>query len=601
MKKSYKFNVTGKNSNEVYTITFPDNLIKFIKYDFSAFAERSAELCKIALKSGRINREENLHLRNSILPCHRYLEKNLPTVFEKIVLDCWVEYICKQNEVNIATLWNSFAACRNEFEETLFARLCEFRYNHAANQWVTLLRIHEYATRKAEFIFGKKLENPAAAIAKAGLFDLTFNIAATELGCGELSTVKVYAPLRTPNSPFVMSGLSREIMRGSLKGINYETFDDTHLKNGAAYSNSPNMADKLAMDAFAAIKHALPEEADHLLMKSIPRDYERVYVPEGFKAVIDLEIDLLLENGAVMQKCGRCLEFFLRDEDYDHDYCSRSSFKSGVASAKTCLEIMSEKMDANKNAPQPVDVGLLHARCDSLYKEMAQRVNVDMNQRDFSEWYKGLTLIREKIASESATMDDFENFAEYSRTINFIPPKRRLTKPVEAEPTESVDGAKEYRFERVDSTTTTKPQVFDSGEVKTLAELYGIDLAEVELELDPAPLYPTTMFPPSQPQYTPPRYAPTSMEQPFLLPPPPSRIIRGVVPVGVKDLPQPVYEPPPLERLDIVQNHVSATVEPIAATPIAEVSFDEAKGDFMLPDQSAFEPRTAANVAQELL
>ena len=601
MKKSYKFNATGKSINEVYTITFPDNLIKFITYDFSAFTEKSAELCKLSMKSGYINREEIVQLRSSITPCHRYFERNIHGVFEKIVFDNWIEHICKLNEVNTSTLWNSFANCRTEFEEVLFARLCEFRYNTAINQWVNLLRVQEYALKKADFIFGKKLESHAGAVAKAGYFDLMFNIAANELGCGELSTTKVYANLRTPNSPFVMSGASREIMRNVLGRINHEGFSSRTLGANA----SPHTADKAAMEAFSVMKHAIPDEADAVIMKSIPRIAERVYIPESFKAVIDLEIDLLLENGAVMQKCGRCLNYFLRDDEYDHDYCSR---KSSAGSARTCLDIMGEKMAAiSKNALSTVDLNLLYSRCDQLYKEMAERVNLDMTQRDFSEWYKGLSLIRENIVAGRARMDDFENFAEYSRAIDFMPAKKR---PKVESSTETVDGTRAYKFERVDSSKTRKPEkvdTADSGDVRTLAELYGIELESEEPELEPAPFYPTSMFgafashfptafsPTSQtfPQTFPP-LPPTAQDADYaanITPPQTARVIRGVVPVGVKELPQPVLTTPSASRPPLQGGELPPPVE-FAPPPEPP--------EFVFPDPAAFEPQTI-EPAEELL
>jgi hypothetical protein len=504
--------------------------------------EKAIELCRVSMKRGSINRDEISLLRSSVTPCHRYFEKNTHGVFEKIVIDCWIEYICRQNEINPPTLWNSFSGCANDFERTLFSRLCEFRYNQAINQWNNILRIQEYAVKKTDFIFAKKLENHAQAVAKAGYFDLLFNVAANEMGCGELSTNKVYSSLRTPNSPFVMSGVSREIVRNVLAGLNYDSAGDNpegFTANSSA-ANPAYTADKPAMDAFAAIKNAIPEDADAIIMKSIPRIAGRVYIPESFKAMIDLEIDSLIESGAVIQKCGRCLGYFLKDEDYDHDYCSERS----EPSARTCLDIMGEKMAAARSSLSPVDVSLLYSRCDQLYKEMAERVNVDMNQRDFSDWYKGLVLIRENVLAGEATVDDFENFAEYSRAISFAPKAKRKPVKVDSEP-------RAFEFERVGkpnkvdsanplSTKTVATPKTPEEDVVTLADLYGIDITDIP-DIAPEPLQQppewVTLY--SQMQ---------QMQQTTSAIPAPAttRIIRGVVPDGVRELPKPVYVEPPL-------------------------------------------------------
>jgi hypothetical protein len=534
----YRLNITGKNANEIYTISFPDNLLKFIKYDFAHFLEKAIELCRVSMKNGAVNRDEMSVLKSSITPCHRYYEKNTHGIFDRIVIDCWIDYICKQNEINTPTLWNSFSGCRNDFETTLFARLCEFRYNHAINQWVNILRVQEYARKKTDFIFGKKLENQAVAVAKAGYFDLLFNVAANEMGYSDLSTSKVYSNLRTPNSPFIMSGISREMIRNLLHGISCD--DSLEESQG---TNNPNMSDKSAMDAFTAIKNIIPDEADNIIntiMKSIPQTHQRVYIPESFKAFIDLETDALIESGAVIQKCGRCLEYFLKDIEYNHDYCSRTD------GGRTCLDIMCEKMAATKSSLQPVDSSLLYARCDQLYKEMSARVNVDMNQRDFSDWYKYMALIRENVTSGQASMDDFENFVEYSRSINFVPQRPKSPKSPNSQDKsykkKSSDGVRSFNFEKV---SHQQPNPEDDS-AKTLADLYGIDLDDYEQpDVPPAP---PIQHMPYYSQYPPPHYAPPPIQQ---IQPAPNttRIIRGMAPSGIRELPQPeivTLEPPPL-------------------------------------------------------
>jgi hypothetical protein len=565
----YKLNITGKSMNEVYIITFPDNLLRFIKYDFSGFMEQCIQTCRTSMKKGTVDRDEISVMRSSIAPCHKYFEKNIHGIFEKIVIDCWIEYICRQNEIGYSTLWNSFMGCKNSFEAALFARLSEYRYNHAINQWVNLIRMQEYALKKTDFIYGKKLDNPAVAIAKGGYFDLLFNVAANEMGYGDLSASRVYSSLRTPNSPFIMSGISREIMRNVLPGIDFPEDTDTPLQAVCT--------DKSAMDAFAAIKNAIPDEPDTIIntiMKSIPHTVQQVYIPESFKAVIDLELDALAASGAVVQKCGRCLEYFRKDESYNYDYCSN------LEGGRSCLGIMDDKMAAAKaESASVVDAATLHARCDQLYKEMAQRVNVDINQRDFSDWYKYMVLIRDNVIGGRASMDDFENFVEYSRTISFIPPNRVTQYSQYKESvTPKRDTGKQPKKPK-----TKQQQKLEN--IKKQQEIRKFVFEKVERrdtdEYDEPPAQPFAVMPAALSS----AYTPTT------------RIIRGVVPQGINflggDIPEPVPEPvmvsgvekPPVietvveeilpEPDEIIQEVADEVIEEVAEEPVPDPKIDE--------------------------
>ncbi|MDR0222962.1 MAG: hypothetical protein LBI38_05465 [Oscillospiraceae bacterium] len=528
-------NLTGKNSNEIYALYFPRNLIKFIKYDFTVFMERCTDLCRISMKKGEYPRDEAAALRNSISPCHKYYEKNMRGVFEKIVADCWIEYICRQNEINAPTLWNSFSSCKNEFERAIFARLCEYRYNYAINQWVNILKIQEYAGRKVEFIFGKKLAKFSMASARAGYFDLLFNVAANEMGYSrDGGACRVCSSGRIPNSPFVMSGVSREIMRNILTDLRYgeESGGDGRAETDAGLS------DKTDMDAFAAVKAYIPEESDSIIntiIKSIPETPSRVYIPESFRAVIDLEIDALIESGAVIQRCARCREYFLRDEEYDFDYCSVAG-----GDGRTCLDAMSESGNPVRRAVL-ADTSVLYARCDRLYKEMAERVNADITQRDFSDWYRYMTLIRENIVNGSASMDDFENFAEYSRTISF-PSRSRAILYKDDEPaaeraasdakkkSKKENGGGDYDksgreirpfvFEKIDRSAVPEKR-------ETLGDLLGVSTA-VPYAVNPG-YYPVNV--PAAPP-----------------PPPIPKVIKGVIPAGV--------------NVVGINNHISSEAKP---------------------------------------
>ncbi|MCL1903267.1 MAG: DUF6076 domain-containing protein [Oscillospiraceae bacterium] len=480
--------------------------------------EKCIEVCRASINRGRFNRDEASALKAMITPAHIYIEKNIHGIFERIVIDCWIDFICRQNKIDEATLWDSFSSCKNEFESVLFTRLCEYRYNKSINQWTNLVRIQEYARKKVEFIFGKRLQNRSVAAANSGYFDLIFNVAANEMGCGEFSTSKVYAGLRTPNSPFLMTKLSRNIMQKILPELDI----DENISSSPHIDNT----DRVSMDVFAAIKNIIPDEPDSLISaNAIMRIPQRVYIPEGLKSVIDLEIDALLENGAVIQKCERCHEYFLKDDDYNYNYCLR------LDNGRTCLEISGEKaIAATTNAV--TDPAVLHARCDQLYKEMSERVNVDINQRDFSDWYKYMTLIRENVLTGLASMDDFENFAEYSHTISF-PPRGYITR--KARSTNERD---------------------DEGNSEAKREVHAFEFERIERRPQNPYYYPT---PPPLPLSAPIPYSPVKT----------TRVIRGVSPSGVKDLSQ-SYSPTPATDFSLSEPSVESGESSIDLPPISE-------------------------------
>ena len=467
-----RINLTGKNSNDIYFVAYPKNLLYFMRYDFNLFMERCIDLCKLYMKTGDYKQEEAAEIRNSISGCHKYFEQNLRGAFEKIVIDCWIEYICRQNEIGVVTLWNNYIPCRNDFERAVFVRLSEYRHGHAINQWVNVLKVQEYANTKVDFIFGGRLKGSGEASARSNYFDLMFNVVANELGYDmeSISGNKVYTMGRTPNSPFVMSSVSREIVRNLLSDLKYEE----KVKSG----KSDIVSDQTAMDAFGSMKAFLPSREDNIvetMIKSLSEVPAKVYMPAGLKAAVDLEIDVIIESGAYLQKCGLCKDYYMRSDEYDYDYCDKLS-----RSGRSCLEIMQKKKGPviaekeNKIIHESIDAALLNERCDRLYKEMSARINVEFTQRDFSNWCGYMSTIRDNVISGEATLRDFENFVEYSRSINFLP--QGISGNSEGDRREVKDNrgrtVKPFVFERVDrkevSKADGKPEQYEYEEEEEL-------------------------------------------------------------------------------------------------------------------------------------
>lgn len=493
--------LTGKNSNEVYTITFPTNIMNFCKYDFTLFMERCVDLCKTCMKSGIYKHDDVIVLRNSISKCHRYYEQNMRGIFDKIVIDCWIEYICRQNNMGTGALWNAYINCRNDFEKAVFSRLSEYRRNQATNQWVNLLRLQEYAQHKVDFVFGTKLSGPQEAANRADYFDLLFNVAANELGfpVEELGVNKVYTMGRLPNSPFVMSSASREIVRNTLSELNYDEGTDKNRRNSGI------MSDRTAMDAFSVIKNFIPSETDPVtknIIRAMGNNPRKVYVPAGFKGCIDLEIDALIESGAIMQRCARCGEYFVKDEEYNYDYCSRPAFDG-----RTCLDISGQgkKYSAEKGRMIPAsEMNVLGEKCEQLYKEMSARINVNITQRDFSDWYQYMQTIRDNVVKGIATMEDFDSFVEYSHSISFAKPhsvKEEVPEKETEKKSENGKKVKPFVFQRIDSRSidesyisrntedtraaaqTYNPQPADNPQGKPVSTQYQSEQTEAVFEL----------------------------------------------------------------------------------------------------------------------
>lgn len=553
-----QLSITGRNSNEIYTLLYPNNLINFCKYDFTPFLNHCTDLCRIAHRTGEYSIEDVYSIRNSISGCHKYYEQNMRLKFEKIVIDCWIDYLCKQNEIGVTTLWQSFMRCGNDFEKAVFARLSEYRHNRAINEWVNLLKLQEYARTKVDFVFGTDLSGPSEASNRANYFDLMFNVAANEQGfpIDEIGASDIYSIGRMPNSPFVLQNASKEILRGVLKNMDYS---DRVYKS----KNNPELSDRTAMDAFSVIKTYIPDKNDSLantIIKSMSGMPSKVYVPSSFKAVIDLEIDAIIESGAVLRQCPRCGEYYLKDEEYPYNYCNNAD-KNGVV----CLDVMNAgaapaAKAAFNAAPEiitiepknePMEKGYVNEQIEKLYKEMAQRVNIDLTQRDFSRWYQAALRLKEKLLTGMAGQEELDDFFELSRGDEFASRKQSAPPPPEpVELTESGKEIKKFVFERVERPAAQpKPQPSPQSEqaaIDAVKRLFGQEI--------PAP-QPGQGYYPQQNPY-PQQRATTKIirgsgqgtgytESPFER----MRTKTVVIPNGEQEKPPVVYAPPPVQKI----------------------------------------------------
>ena len=91
--------LVGKTSSEVFQLRYPRSILKFCDFDLTFFAENAIELCNEALKTGEIDFDRMTDLRNTLGNAHVYIEHNIRTVYDKIVIDCWIDYVCRRDGV----------------------------------------------------------------------------------------------------------------------------------------------------------------------------------------------------------------------------------------------------------------------------------------------------------------------------------------------------------------------------------------------------------------------------------------------------------------------------------------------------------------------
>lgn len=396
--------LVGKNSNEIFMVRYPRSLLNFCEFDLAYFAENAIAVCDDALKNGELDFDRVNDLRNTLKGAHVYIENNIRSVYDKIVLDCWIDYVCRRDNVGTGSLWNRFMPCNTAFEKAVFVRLCEYRYNRGINEWLNLVRVQDYAKNKISFIFSGELSGADEAAARRNYFDLMFSVTARELGCRieELGVTKVFSVGRLPSSPFMFPNISKDVVKNLLADFDYsEDYSDTENYGG--------LSDQIAMDAFSYMKAGLANEYNsyNMTRTEMENSPQKVYMPCGMKAVVDLEIDALIESRGWLARCKRCGRYFVRDEEHPQEYCSL--FTPG---SKTCLEIY--EMEHPRSLISPA----LERSCRDITDEMYARVDRDMTLSDYESWKIYLDALHDKVKNGELPVEELEDFISYSRTLD---------------------------------------------------------------------------------------------------------------------------------------------------------------------------------------
>ncbi len=408
--------LVGQMSGETYVLHYPGSVLKFCGYDLTYFAENAIAACNDALRTGEPDFDRMTELRNSIAGAHVYIEHNIRTIYDKVVLDCWIDYVCRRDNVGTGSLWNRFIGCKTTFEKIVFTRLCDYRYHRAINEWLNLVREQDYAKNKVSFLFSKNVKSAEEAASRRNYFDLMFSVTARELGCRveELGVTKVLSVGRLPSAPFMFPNLSKDIVKNLLADFDYSE-DYSKLVDYGGQS------DQIAMDAFSHMKQGLSGEYDSYNISDNKMDgmSGRMYMPCGLKAVIDLELDALIESGGWLAVCKKCGRYFLRDAEHKAEYCSIPT-KGG----KTCLEIY------ELENPKKYITEELEDECREITDLMYERVDKDMSLSEYESWKTYLDALREKVDKGELPPEELSKFIRYSKSMDLSrskplePPKK---------------------------------------------------------------------------------------------------------------------------------------------------------------------------------
>lgn len=398
-------NLAGKNSSEVFQLRYPYSLLSFCDFDLSYFAEKAIAVCDEALRSGELDFDRVTELRNSLKSLHVYVEHNLRTVYDKIVLDCWIDYVCRRDNIGTSGLWNRFIDCKTPFEKAVFVRLCEYRYNKGINEWLNIVRVQDYARSKVFFLFSRELSGVDEALARRNYFDLLFSVTASELGCRieELGVTQVYSVGRLPSAPLAYPNISKEIIKSLLPDFDY-TDDYSDIGSYEVLS------DQIAMDAFSHMKAGLAQEMNsyNISRPAMEHAPSRIFMPCGLKAAVDLEIDSLLESGGWLARCKRCGRYYVRDSEYNEEYCSLQS-----QGGKTCLELYEMEHPKSRVTPE------IEQHCNEITDEMYSRVTSgSMSLKEYESWKLYLEAMKGKVQNGEIQAEDLEAFIEYSKSLD---------------------------------------------------------------------------------------------------------------------------------------------------------------------------------------
>ncbi len=326
-------------SNSFYKIELSKSLLRFAEFDFTYFWEQCIEAGRNARKTGRISQNIASLAINALIKCHPYVEACINTEFSSVVTDCIIAYICHSEGIGLEELWARCISPKSLYEQDIFRRVSEYKTDRGINQWINIVRMQEYVRSKLNFVYAtddNSMLTHEDYRTRREYFDLAFSVAANETGCPMtmMPSVKKYSPSQLPDSVFMMGRVSKAIYKRLADVLSIA--EPAHKKK----LNDHNR-DQTALDAFSYVKDMpRPGEIDmkfaYETISALPAE---VYVPDSFKAAIDLEFTCMQEQGIYLSLCPRCGRFFVRSIDERSPYCSRVN-----STGKTCARLIEEEL-----------------------------------------------------------------------------------------------------------------------------------------------------------------------------------------------------------------------------------------------------------------
>ncbi|MBQ5318156.1 MAG: hypothetical protein J6K17_03570 [Oscillospiraceae bacterium] len=411
------------DNNNFYKIDLSKVLLQFTEFDFTYFWEQCIEAGRIARKDGRLPQNIISNAKAIISNAHPFIEACLSTLYSEIVTDCIIEYICHSERISLEELWTRCITPKNLYETAIFRRISEYKANRAINRWTSIVKLQEYARNKIDFIFGtSEGDSPLTdeiIRTRKEYFDLAFAVAANELGCPEnaLPAVRVCTPATLPNAAFAVSKVSKAIYRRFSDALS-DGPDMSSLEN----KNCSKIHDQIAMDAYSFIKDMTrPSNVDiNFALEAMKDNPDELYLPDSFKAVIDLEFELMIQRKIRLRKCESCGRYFTAVDN--NTRCDRVN-----SSGKTCrkqydvlLAGIAQSAGMSISEPHenvPVEVIIpsdTEKRCQKLYNALYKRVGKGIDDNEFKEWSQYLSNMKRNLKIGEATLAQLDEFLDYS-------------------------------------------------------------------------------------------------------------------------------------------------------------------------------------------
>lgn len=297
MRDILSFSVPG--SDTIHELQLGVTLIRFTEFDLGYFREQCVGYYNKSEPDKYLDKAA--HLREYLHRCHPYCRAKLRSDFEYITLDCIIDDICLKEGVGLEELWVKNMSAQDGLGKAIFKRITEYKTGRAINQWTNLVRLQTYAASKMAFIYGDT-EDAAIHKARKLYYDLAFSRTAAELGFtdDDLPKAEVCSVPFLPQSGAVMK-TAVNALTPVVKAMAGEAEPRTTPKGGDCIRD---LAAGLVLNLMTDLR---PPEADdiNLMARKYGALPGAVYRPAGFKAILDIEFDQMLEKGFYIRFDGQ--------------------------------------------------------------------------------------------------------------------------------------------------------------------------------------------------------------------------------------------------------------------------------------------------------